>query len=97
KAINRSRHFEQRLQSKLDEIIEQTELTEEDEQAFNNLLAELHGWKEYYDWIRRVAAVFESGEVFEHVPKRSRKYGCVVKIKPETGNFSPRLETSARD
>ena len=72
KAINRSRHFEQRLKRKLDELKEQPDLTEEDEQAINNLLAELHEWKEYYDWIRRVAEFFESGEIFEYVPKKRR-------------------------
>ncbi|ALX50059.1 GbsR/MarR family transcriptional regulator [Lentibacillus amyloliquefaciens] len=70
KAINRSRHFEQRLKKKLDELQNQPDLTEADEQAINNLLAELHEWKEYYDWIRRVAHFFESGEIFEHVPKK---------------------------
>ncbi|RYG73111.1 GbsR/MarR family transcriptional regulator [Lentibacillus lipolyticus] len=70
KAINRSRHFEQRLMKMLNELQQQPDLTEEDEQAINELLAELHEWTEYYDWIRRVTYFFESGEIFEHVPKQ---------------------------
>ncbi len=70
KAISRSRHFEQRLNNKLDELQQQQDLTEEDEQAINELLAELHEWTEYYDWIRRVTDFFESGEIFKHVPKK---------------------------
>ncbi|GAA0430349.1 opuC operon transcriptional regulator OpcR [Lentibacillus halophilus] len=70
KAISRSRHFEQRLMKKLDELQQQPELSDEDEQAINDLLAELHEWTEYYDWIRRVTDFFESGEIFNYVPKK---------------------------
>lgn len=70
KAISRSRHFEQRLMKKIDDLKQEPELTEDDEQAINELLAELHEWTEYYDWIRRVNDFFESGEIFEHVPKK---------------------------
>ncbi|GAB4074519.1 opuC operon transcriptional regulator OpcR [Barrientosiimonas marina] len=70
KAISRSRHFEQRLRRKLDDLQAQPELTNEDEQAINDLLAEIKEWTEYYDWIRRVTDFFESGEIFKHVPKQ---------------------------
>ncbi|WP_010529576.1 GbsR/MarR family transcriptional regulator [Lentibacillus jeotgali] len=71
RAISRSRHFEQRLKKKIDELKQDPELTEDNEQAINELLTELHEWTEYYDWIRRVNNFFESGEIFKHVPKKS--------------------------
>ncbi|WP_255259708.1 GbsR/MarR family transcriptional regulator [Lentibacillus sp. CBA3610] len=70
RAIGRSRNFEQRLMKKINELKHEPELTEENEQAINELLAELHEWKEYYDWIRRVTDFFDSGEIFKHVPKQ---------------------------
>ncbi|SIS75128.1 GbsR/MarR family transcriptional regulator [Salimicrobium salexigens] len=69
KASTRSRHFEERINRKIEEIQEQSDLTEDDEKAINELLEELHRWTEYYDWIRRVTYFFESGEIFKHVPK----------------------------
>lgn len=73
KAIDRSRHFERRVQEKIDELKRLPSLSEENEQKVNELLAELHEWSAYYDWIRRVNDFFESGEIFRHVPKRIYK------------------------
>ncbi|SFE24781.1 DNA-binding transcriptional regulator GbsR, MarR family [Lentibacillus persicus] len=70
RAISRSRHFEQRLMKKINDLKQEPALTEDNEQAINELLAELHEWMEYYDWIRRLNDFFESGEIFEHVPKQ---------------------------
>ncbi|WP_100012120.1 GbsR/MarR family transcriptional regulator [Lentibacillus sediminis] len=69
RAINRSRNFEERVKKQIDEL-QQQDLTKENEQTINELLAELHEWSEYYDWIRRVNDFFESGEIFKHVPKK---------------------------
>ncbi|TDQ40867.1 GbsR/MarR family transcriptional regulator [Aureibacillus halotolerans] len=71
RAISRSRHFEQKLMGKLDDLKQNQELTEENEVIMNELLAELYEWMEYYDWIRRVNDFFESGEIFKHVPKKT--------------------------
>ncbi|GAB2542830.1 GbsR/MarR family transcriptional regulator [Gracilibacillus alcaliphilus] len=71
KAINRNRQFEKRLTKSIDQLMNNDELTDENEQKINELLAELHQWKEYYDWIRRVNDFFESGEIFKHVPKQA--------------------------
>lgn len=70
RAISRSRHFEQRLMKKIDELKQNESLTEENEAIMNELLEELYEWMEYYDWIRRVNSLFESGEIFKHVPKK---------------------------
>lgn len=70
KAIKRSRTFEQRLLKTLDELQNVSGLTEEDEEAINELFHEMRDWMDYYDWIRRVTEFFESGEIFEHVPKK---------------------------
>lgn len=69
KAIDRNRHFEQRIQKKIAQLRETPDLTSENEQMINELLEELHEWTAYYDWINRVNEFFESGEVFKHVPK----------------------------
>ncbi|SEU05436.1 DNA-binding transcriptional regulator GbsR, MarR family [Salinibacillus kushneri] len=70
KAVKRSRNFEHRLIKKLDKLQQQPDLTEEDERDINDLLEEIKEWMDYYDWIRRVTEFFESGEIFEHVPKK---------------------------
>lgn len=70
RAINRSRNFEERVKKQIGELQQQPGLTKENEQVINELLAELHEWSEYYDWIRRVNDFFESGEIFKHVPKK---------------------------
>ncbi|MRG87368.1 GbsR/MarR family transcriptional regulator [Salinibacillus xinjiangensis] len=69
KAVHRSRNFEQRLMKKLDDLQQESDTSEEDEQAINELLIEVKKWMDYYDWIRRVTEFFESGEIFKHVPK----------------------------
>ncbi|MFC2949032.1 GbsR/MarR family transcriptional regulator [Virgibacillus sediminis] len=69
KAINKNAHFEQRLRSKIDDIESKGDLTDEDEQLVNEILREMHEWMSYYDWIKRLVAFFESGEIFDHVPK----------------------------
>ncbi|WP_269410663.1 GbsR/MarR family transcriptional regulator [Lentibacillus daqui] len=69
KAINKSKHFEQKLQGKLKDLQEDHPLTEADEQAVDEILAEIREWMDYYDWIKRLTEFFESGEIFNHVPK----------------------------
>ncbi|RSL34795.1 GbsR/MarR family transcriptional regulator [Salibacterium salarium] len=73
KAIYKSRHFEQKLKEKLENIRESETLEEGTEEDINSLLAEIHEWMDYYDWIQRLIEFFESGEIFEHVPKKSKK------------------------
>ncbi|MFC4559228.1 GbsR/MarR family transcriptional regulator [Virgibacillus kekensis] len=68
KAISRSRHFEQKLQSQLETLQNNQELTKEDEQLINEVLVEIREWMNYYDWIRRLIDFFDSGEIFKHVP-----------------------------
>ncbi|WP_026702474.1 GbsR/MarR family transcriptional regulator [Salibacterium aidingense] len=68
-AINKSRHFEQKLKNRLEKLLQTERLTEEEEEQINELLHEIYEWMEYYDWIFRLIQFFESGEVFEHVPK----------------------------
>lgn len=75
KAINRSRYFEQRLVRKLDQLQEETGLSEEEEKVIEELFAEIREWMDYYDWIRRVTDFFESGEIFKHVPKKIDRSG----------------------
>ncbi|GGB38451.1 GbsR/MarR family transcriptional regulator [Virgibacillus dakarensis] len=72
KAINKSKHFEKKLQTKLMYLQDKRDLTEEEEQEVNEILAEIREWMDYYDWIRRLTAFFESGEIFNHVPKNNQ-------------------------
>ncbi|SDI14903.1 GbsR/MarR family transcriptional regulator [Alteribacillus bidgolensis] len=73
KAINKSKYFEQRLRARLETIQKEEELTEEAEEQVNELLHEIHQWIEYYDWIQRLIEFFESGEIFNHVPKNPKE------------------------
>src|SRR5699024_1997790 len=68
-SITRSRHYEKKQTDRLDELKKQ-DLTDENAAARDELQEELDEWKEYFDWIRRVIEFFESGEIFEHVPKK---------------------------
>lgn len=72
KAINKNKHFEQKLQSKLEILQNEGSLTDEEEESVNEILVEIRDWMDYYDWIHRLIDFFESGEVFKHVPKNNR-------------------------
>lgn len=69
KAINKNKHFEQKLESKLEALQNENTLSDAAEQEVNGILVEIRDWMDYYDWIRRLIDFFESGEVFKHVPK----------------------------
>src|SRR5699024_7380657 len=68
--ITRSRHIDKKQTDRLDELKKQY-LTDENGGARDELQEELDEWKEYFDWIRRVIEFFESGEIFELVPKKT--------------------------
>ncbi|WP_106495873.1 GbsR/MarR family transcriptional regulator [Lentibacillus sp. Marseille-P4043] len=69
KAINKSKHFEKNLKVKLETLQNERDLSKEDEQTVNEILKEIREWMDYYDWIRRLTEFFESGEIFNYVPK----------------------------
>ncbi len=73
KLINKNRKFGLILSRKLAEMQDSGELDEETEQKINELLKETKEWLDYYDWLNRLTEFFESGEVFQHVPKASDK------------------------
>ncbi|MFZ4452625.1 GbsR/MarR family transcriptional regulator [Salibacterium aidingense] len=73
KAIHKSRHFEQTLKSRLEKLRVNEEVDEQTEAELNALLEEIYEWIDYYDWIQRLIEFFESGEIFEHVPKHPNK------------------------
>lgn len=72
RAVSKSRKFEQSLRKQLQSLKSQSEnehLDEETEEKLNELLKETKLWVDYYDWISRLIDFFESGEIFNHVPK----------------------------
>lgn len=73
KAINKNKFFEQKLKGMLSDL---QEMEHTDEQVINEILREIREWMDYYDWIQRLVTFFESGEIYQHVPK---------KIDEETG------------
>lgn len=73
KAITRNRSVEQRLKTKLNHIKDDPDLTEKNEEVINELLKEIQEWMDYHDWVRRVAEFFESGEIYNYVPKKETK------------------------
>lgn len=72
KAIHKSKHFENRLQNKLEQVQETSDLTEEDGKAIHDIQSEIDEWAEYFDWIKRLTEFFDSGEIFDHVPKNKQ-------------------------
>lgn len=68
-AISKGRSFERNMNHQLTEIQENETLNKETEEKINELLRETTLWLEYYDWISRLIEFFESGEIFNHVPK----------------------------
>lgn len=69
KAINKNKLFEKKVKTELLLLLEQETLSEDDEQKVNDLLKEAKEWVEYYQWLARLVEFFESGEIFNHVPK----------------------------
>ena len=72
KAVHKSRHFESRLQDKMEQVQEASDLTEADKENMANIQMEITEWSEYFDWIRRLTAFFDSGEIFKYVPKKNQ-------------------------
>lgn len=73
KAVAKGKNFEQRWRQEISEIKSAESLNEQLEEDINKLLKETKLWLEYYDWIGRLVDFFESGEIFNHVPKQSSK------------------------
>lgn len=69
KAINKNRVFEQRLDAELLDMKENQTLDQASEEWMDEMLHEKEEWLQYHDWINRVMAFFESGEIFKYVPK----------------------------
>lgn len=69
KAINKNKLFEKKVKAELLLLLEQETLSADDEQKVNDLLKEAKEWVEYYQWLARLVEFFESGEIFNHVPK----------------------------
>ncbi|MBL5771562.1 GbsR/MarR family transcriptional regulator [Heyndrickxia sporothermodurans] len=69
KTINRNKIFEKKLSRELSLLKEHEELSPEVEASVNELLKEMKVWSGYYQWLTRLVDFFESGEIFEHVPK----------------------------
>ncbi|MBM4763569.1 GbsR/MarR family transcriptional regulator [Bacillus sp. B15-48] len=69
KAINKNKMFEKKLSAELKAILNDEDLNEETEQKINLLLKETKEWLDYYQWLAQLVEFFESGEIFNHVPK----------------------------
>ena len=69
KTINKNKLFEKKVKAELLLLLEQETLSADDEQKVNDLLKEAKEWVEYYQWLARLVEFFESGEIFNHVPK----------------------------
>ncbi|TCP30570.1 DNA-binding transcriptional regulator GbsR (MarR family) [Scopulibacillus darangshiensis] len=69
KVINKNKMFEKRLYRELKDIQDNDSLDPETEEMVNDLFKETKEWLEYYQWLDRLVEFFESGEIFDHVPK----------------------------
>jgi DNA-binding transcriptional regulator GbsR (MarR family) len=75
KTINRNKIFEKKLTRELLMLKDNEELSQEAEDQINELLKEMKIWSDYYQWLTRLVNFFESGEIFEHVPKTTEWRG----------------------
>lgn len=69
KAVLKSRFFERKLRGDLNRLEVDNSQSEEELKEKEKLKYETKQWSNYYDWINRLIDFFESGEIFEHVPK----------------------------
>lgn len=69
RAIKRNRLVGKKLSAELANLLENETINEETEAKINDLLSETKEWLNYYDWLHRLVEFFDSGEVFNHVPK----------------------------
>ncbi|GER67570.1 HTH-type transcriptional repressor OpcR [Weizmannia acidilactici] len=72
KIISRNKYFEKKFARELAQMKEKEELSPEEEKQLNEFLKELGKWAEYYEWLTRLVDFFESGKIFEYVPKQKR-------------------------
>ncbi|MDY0406320.1 GbsR/MarR family transcriptional regulator [Virgibacillus sp. 179-BFC.A HS] len=70
KAISKSRAFERKLRNELNAMEAEEWQDESAIQEKQELIEEIKLWTDYYDWISRLVEFFESGEIFNHVPKK---------------------------
>lgn len=70
KAVGRSRAFERNMRQDIEEMEMDNAQSEEDVAAQKELTNEINLWSDYYDWIDRLIDLFESGEIFQYVPKK---------------------------
>ncbi|RDW19993.1 MarR family transcriptional regulator [Oceanobacillus arenosus] len=69
KIIKKNRLLGKKLSAELAILLENEAINAEIEAKINELLIETKKWLDYYDWLNRLVAFFDSGEVFRHVPK----------------------------
>ncbi|GGF98278.1 GbsR/MarR family transcriptional regulator [Paenibacillus aceti] len=69
KAINRNKLFEKKLSAELTELVENEAIDGETQQRIGMLLQQTKECQDYYRWLDRLVDFFDSGEIFEHVPR----------------------------
>lgn len=66
--VERNLHIENRLLRDLTKIIDSDSSTEDEKQIAQKLYDDSQASLQYFDWIRRLALLFESKEIFNYVP-----------------------------
>ncbi|WP_228548329.1 GbsR/MarR family transcriptional regulator [Sporosarcina obsidiansis] len=66
--VERNVHIENRLLRDLSQIIEGESSSEQEKQIAQDLYEDSEASLQYFDWIRRLAILFESKEIFKYVP-----------------------------
>ncbi|WP_339231049.1 GbsR/MarR family transcriptional regulator [Oceanobacillus sp. FSL K6-2867] len=69
RVIKRNKLVGKKLSAELANLLENETIDEETEAKINDLLNETKEWLNYFDWLNRLVEFFDSGEVFNHVPK----------------------------
>lgn len=66
--VERNVHIENRLLRDLSQIIDDESSTEDEKETAQKLYEDSKASLQYFDWIRRLALLFESKEIFKYIP-----------------------------
>ncbi|WP_112180541.1 MULTISPECIES: GbsR/MarR family transcriptional regulator [Paraliobacillus] len=73
KVVQRNKHSEQKNKLDLKKALQDQTLDAEAKQQAQILIDESEKSQEYFEWIERLVDLFESHDIFNHVPKKDEK------------------------
>lgn len=71
--VTRNRLIDNKILTDVENILSEEEITDEERKLVQEYYEDTQTSIDFFDWVNRLVDFFESGEVFEHVPKRDNK------------------------